>query len=688
MRVLCVCLCSAALMSGQAPVTKVQPVTDVLHGVSIADPYRWLEDQNSADTRAWVEAQMSYTEGALAKIPQRNRIRRRLGELVKVDVMNPPSERGGRYFFTKRKAGESQFVLYMRRGGSLQDTVLIDPNPLSADHSTSVVVQDISLDGKLLAYGLRQGGQDETTLAFRDVDAGKDLPDSFPPARYFSVALKPDKTGFYYMKMLEAGPRLYYHAMGAAPSNDRIIFAEQFGPSQLGGCRISDNGRWLTCQIYTGASGDKVDIYVQDLSSGGTMQPFAVGLDSGFQLEVAGNRLYMMTNWKAPNWRILRADLTNPARENWKEIIPERKTVMDSFNLAGGKIAVSWLENVHSKLEVFTEDGKLAREIKLPSIGVATGPFGRWESNEAFYTFNSIAQPNTIYRYDMATGVQSVWFQVKQPFDPATIELKQVWYTSRDGTRVPMFITAKKGTKLDGSHPTILYGYGGFNLSQLPSSSSTALTWIEMGGVYAVANLRGGAEFGEEWHKAGMLEKKQNVFDDFIAAAEYLTREKYTRADKLAIWGGSNGGLLVGAALTQHPELFQAVICGAPLLDMVRYDKFKVAKFWVPEYGTADDPGQFTYLYKYSPYHHVDKGAKYPAVMLVTGDSDTRVDPLHARKMAALLQASTASDRPILLNYDTKAGHSGGLPVDRQVEIGGDELAFLAWQLGMTNPSQ
>jgi prolyl oligopeptidase len=332
---------------------------------------------------------------------------------------------------------------------------------------------------------------------------------------------------------------------------------------------------------------------------------------------------------------------------------------------------------------MFSTDGKLIRELKLPNLGVAYGPYGRWDSDEAFYSFSSFGQPTTIYRYNMSTGEQSVWSQPKIPFDPASIEVKQVWYESKDKTRVPMFIAHRKGIKLDGSHPALLTGYGGFNLSMLPTSSSVALAWIDMGGVYALANLRGGGEFGEEWHKAGMLDRKQNVFDDFIAAAEYLLKEGYTQKSKLAIVGGSNGGLLVGAALTQRPDLFQAVICSAPLLDMIRYEKFKVARFWVPEYGTAEDAGQFKFIYKYSPYQHVEKGVKYPAVMLMTGDADTRVDPLHARKMAALLEASTASDRPILLHYDTKAGHSGGLPVDRQIENSADELAFLAWQTGI-----
>jgi prolyl oligopeptidase len=379
----------------------------------------------------------------------------------------------------------------------------------------------------------------------------------------------------------------------------------------------------------------------------------------------------------------LTIDLTHPTRDNWKEIVAERPYVLDSFSLVGRKVAAAWLENVHSHIEILGEDGKLVRQLNLPSLGEASAPRGRWESDVAFYSFSSLNQPNTIYRYSISSGSQSVWFQQKAPFDPSTVEVKQVWYASKDGTRVPMFIAYRKGIKLDGSHPTVLTGYGGFNLPELPGASNTALAWLDMGGIFAIANLRGGGEFGEKWHAAGKLEKKQNVFDDFIAAAEYLIKEGYTNKEKLAISGRSNGGLLVGAALTQRPDLFRAVICGFPLLDMVRYDRFKVAKFWVPEYGTAQDPRQFPFIYKYSPYQHVEKGTKYPAVLLVSGDFDTRVDPLHARKMAALLQASTGSDRPVLLRYDTESGHSGGMPVDRQIDETGDELTFLSWQLGM-----
>jgi prolyl oligopeptidase len=675
--------CCALPIPAQPPKTVVKPVTETIDGVTITDPYRWLENQNSPETRAWIKSQMAYTESVLAKAPEREHIHQLLSGLLKVDAMSAPVERSGRFFFRKRRATEDQAVLYYRQGESGQDTLLVDPNPLSPDHSTSVQLLDVSNDGRLVVYGLRQGGQDEVSVHFRPVDSRSDLADTLPAARYESVSIKPDRSGAYYEVATAQGPRVFYHAMGAPVANDKMIFGQQYDNTHEGDCFISSNGRWLICEFLTGSAGDKVELFGQDLKSGGAMKPIVTGIDARFEADIAGDRMYVQTNWKAPNGRILAIDLNHPTPETWKEIVPERPYVLDSFSLSGGKLAANWLDNVHSHIEILTDAGKLIRQLQLPGIGDATVPRGRWESDVAFYAYSSLNQPNTIYRYSMSSGTQSVWFQQKQPFNPSTVEVKQVWYNSKDGTRVPMFLAYPKGIKLDGSHPTLLTGYGGFNVNMLPGASNTALAWLEMGGVYALPNLRGGGEFGEKWHDAGKLDKKQNVFDDFIAAAEYLIKEGYTSKDRLAITGRSNGGLLVGAALTQRPDLFRAVVCGFPLLDMVRYDRFKVAKFWVPEYGTAQNPKQFPFIYKYSPYQHVEKGGKYPAVLLVSGDFDTRVDPLHARKMAALLEASTGSSRPVLLRYDTESGHSAGVPLDKQIDEMTDELSFLAWQLNM-----
>src|SRR5262249_915620 len=396
------------------------------------------------------------------------------------------------------------------------------------------------------------------------------------------------------------------------------------------------------------------------------------------------DKMYLHTNWKAPHWRIMEVDLKNPARDHWREIVPESDATIDDFALIGGKIEVEVNRNVLITMKVLDSNGKPVREITPPTLGTLSGLSGRWNSNEAFYTLNSFHLPATIYRYDVATGKQSVWFQAKVPLESDKYEVKQVWYPSKDGTKIPMFIAHAKGLKLDGSHPTLLTGYGGFNVGCNPTFSPFAAARIANGGVWGLANLRGGGEFGEAWHHAGMLEKKQNVFDDFIAAAEWLVSHKYTAPAHLAIRGRSNGGLLMGAMITQRPDLFAAVSCGYPLLDMVRYHKFLVASYWIPEYGSSDDPAQFKYIYAYSPYQHVKAGTKYPAILFNTGDSDTRVAPLHARKMAALMQASNGSDKPIVIHYDTKAGHSGGTPASKEIDNITDEMSFLMWQLGMT----
>ena len=681
-------IASAQRSISTPPKTRTDNVSETLHGVSITDPYGWLEEQNSPATRAWINEQNRYTQSILGALPGRDSIRARLEQLMKIDVIGRPFERGGRYFFSKRLANQNQPVIYMRQALNGKDEVLIDPNAMSADQTTSVTLSDVSEDGKWLLYGIRQGGEDELTVRIMDVDARKDLSDRLPRARYFGLNIKPDKSGIYYSKSLFSeqgklqGARVYYHPIGTDPAKDEEIFGKDYGAGQIVSPSLSDDGRYLTIYVSYGSSG-KTELFVQNLEKKGPIVPVAKDLDARFSGEIQGDRLFMYTNWQAPNGRIMEVDLQNPARERWREIVPEATAVLNGFSLAGGKIFANYLENVVSRIKVFEPSGKQVRDITFPTLGSASGMGGRWESDEAFYVFNSYAQPVTIYRYEISSGKQSVWARINVPVKGDQIEVKQIWYESKDKTRIPMFLVYQKGAKLDGNRPTLLTGYGGFNSSLTPSFSARAAFWVEHGGVFAVPSLRGGGEFGEKWHKAGMFEKKQNVFDDFIAAAEYLVKNRYTNPSKLAISGGSNGGLLVGAALTQRPDLFQAVVCSYPLLDMVRYHNFLVAKFWVTEYGSSEDPEQFKYIYAYSPYHRVKPGTKYPAVLFITGDSDTRVDPLHARKMTALLQAATGSDRPVLLHYDTKAGHSGGLPVSKQIEDLTDEMSFLFWQLGV-----
>jgi prolyl oligopeptidase len=666
------------------PATRADNVTETINGVSVNDPYRWLEDQNSPETRAWIDAQDQYTESVLGKLPGRDQIHQRLEKLLKIDTITPPFERGGRYFFYKRRADQNQPVVYMRHGARGKDEALIDPNSMGGDLTTSIRVMDGSADGKLLVYGTRHGGEDETSLSILDVDSRKDLSDKLPRARYFGLAMKPDKSGFYYSKSTDGLPGVFYHQMGTEASSDAQIFGKGFGKTDIINPQISEDGRFLAIFVHHGAAADNVKVYVQDLERNGPITTIVDDVPANFEGDVEAGHLYLRTNWQAPNSRIVDIDLASPGRDHWRTVVPEGQSAIESFSLAGGKLFLRYLDNVTTRIAVFDPAGQPVREIKFPTLGTAGAMNGRWSSDEAFYTFTSFAQPATIYRYNVSSGSQEEWARINVPIASDQIEVKQVWYQSKDKTRIPMFLVYKKGLQLDGNRPVYLTGYGGFNLSLTPSFSAMAAYWAENGGVFAQPSLRGGGEFGEKWHRAGMLANKQNVFDDFIGAAEWLISNHYTRSSRLAIGGGSNGGLLVGAALTQRPDLFQAVVCSFPLLDMVRYQNFLVARFWVPEYGSSEDANQFPYILKYSPYHNVKKGVKYPAVLLISGDSDTRVAPLHARKMAALLQASTGSDRPIVLHYDTKAGHSGGLPVSKQIDNLTDELSFLFWQLGVT----
>jgi prolyl oligopeptidase len=666
------------------PKTEIDNVTETIHGVTITDPYRWLEDQNSPETRAWINAQNEYTNSMLSGFAGREKIHQRLEQLMKIDVIDAPFERGGRYFIRKRKADQNQFVIYARNGLNGKDEVLIDGNTLSSDQTSSASIMDVTQNGKYMAYGIRQGGEDEVAVSIMNVDTRKNFPDRLPRARYFGLSLKPDASGFYYTTFGKEGPRVYYHVMGTKPAGDRKIFGDGYGPETIIGSNLSDDGRYLLIVVNFGSAADKSEVWVEDLESGGSLTPIVKDIPARFSPEIAGDTMFMHTNWNAENGKVLAVDLKKPARENWREVVPQSQFPIESVSAAGRKLFVNYLENVSTTIKVFDPSGKPVREVKLPGIGTASGMSGEWIKDEAFYTFSSYAQPTIIYRYQISTGKQEEWARTNVPIASDQIEVKQVWYESKDKTRVPMFLVHKKGLKLDGARPTLLTAYGGFNVSLTPGFSAIAAFWAEMGGVFAQPNLRGGGEFGEKWHKAGMFGNKQNVFDDFTGAAEWLIKNNYTNASKLAIRGGSNGGLLVGAAMTQRPELFQAVVCRVPLLDMIRYQDFLVARFWVPEYGSSEDAEQFKYIYEYSPYHHVKKGARYPAVFFTTGDGDTRVAPLHARKMTALMQASTGSDRPILLHYDTKAGHSGGLPVTKQIDDSTAELSFLFWQLGIS----
>lgn len=669
------------------PETRRDDVKEVLHGTEILDPYRWLEDQESPATRAWIDAQNKYTNSVIGGLPGRVEIRQRLTALMKVDSIATPTERKGRYFYSKRKADQDLPVIYMRKGLAGAEEVLIDPHPMSSNHTVSVTLMDIDQKGGTLIYGIRKGGEDELVVKFMDVDAKKDLPIELPRARYFGVVLDSSKNTVYYSKHTPQGPRMFRHTAGKDSSTDQQIFGDGYGPDKIIGLSGSEDGRYLLIEVLYGSSADQTEVYVQNIQAGGPIVPIVKDIPARFYPQLAGDQLFLHTNLEAPNNRVFAVDVRNAARERWREVVPESSAVMEDFALVGGRIVGLYLEDVRASARVFTAGGKRLEDLPLPGIGSVPAVRGRWTSPEVFFQFTSFNMPTTVYRLDIGKRDLQVFDRLAVPFKGDEVEVQQVWFDSKDKTRVPMFLVHKKDLQLSGSNPVLLTGYGGFNLSQLPGFSARTAYWVERGGVYALPNLRGGSEFGEAWHKAGMLDKKQNVFDDFIAAAEWLIANKYTQPSKLAISGGSNGGLLVGAMLTQRPELFGAVVCSYPLLDMIRYHQFLVARYWVPEYGSSEDPAQFRYIYAYSPYHNVKPNTVYPPVLMISGDADTRVAPLHARKMAALLQAIQGNPNPALLKYDTDAGHSGGQPLPKQIDNLTDELSFLLWQLGASPSS-
>jgi prolyl oligopeptidase len=698
LRLLVITLSLAQLMiaqTNQVPSARRDDITETIHGVAVSDPYRWLEDQNAPETRQWIDAQNKYTMSQIGALPTRPYLQKHLGELLKVDSTKVPTERAGRYFYLDRKADQDQYVLLMRASATAAPKVLIDPHPMAPDHSTSVTLQDVSEDGKLVAYGIRKGGADEEEIQFLNPDTGKQLDDVLPAARYFGITIVPEKSGLYYDIMATEGPRTRWHKFGTDVKDDTEIFGKGLGPELITLTTINEDGRYLFTTVLYGSSADKTEIYYLDRKSSEKemkplirQEPNGPNMDARFFVVPGADHAYIHTNWRAPNGRILDIDMNHPNRASWNQIVDERQdAVIEDMKVSGGKIAVTYLKNVASEIRFFTPFGQPAGEVTFPTIGTTRDFSGRWKGNESFFSFSSFHVPTTIYRYNTATKAKTVFAKTNAPVNSAEFELKQVWFNSKDGTKIPMFVLYKKGLKLDGTAPAFLTAYGGFNVSRTPEFSALAVTWAQNGGVFAQPNLRGGGEFGEAWHIAGMKEKKQNVFDDMIAAGEYLVAQKYTSPEKLSSAGGSNGGLLMGAMVTQRPDLFRAIVCMYPLLDMVRYQKFLVARFWVPEYGSSDDPAQFRYLYKYSPYHNVKKGGKYPAVLFMTGDADTRVAPLHARKMDALMQYSQGDpDHPILLHYDTKAGHSEGRSVTKYIEDYTDEVSFLWWQLGVTPP--
>jgi prolyl oligopeptidase len=665
------------------PETAKHPATDTLQGDTITDDYRWLEQQHDPATRSWIDEQNAYTDSYLHQVTIRPEIQAELTKLERVETYSMPTKRGDLYFFKKRLADENQPSIYVRHGAAGADERLVDAGKLSADQNTSVNILDMTNDGSLLAYGIRQGGADEEEVRLMDVAARKDLADRLPSQRYMGVQISPDKTGVYYAVFHHSGTLVYWHAFGTDVSADKVIFGKEYKGEPLGELDLirvstSDNGHWLIVTISRGVPAKREDILIKDLRApDAEFTPLVYGIENRFSLIDTGTDTFLIkTDMGAPKGQVLRADLNNPPQQ-WQTIVQENDNVIQDTSVLGGKLFVDRLVDVKDEISIYTLDGRLQGKVKLPGIGSATVPYGRPLEKEGFYSFDSFNVPPTIYRYQADTGATSIFAQPRVPFHPERYEVQQVFLTSRDGTRVPMFIAGKKGLSRNGKTPLLMTAYGGFNVSITPSWNPMYAWWLEQGGWFAVPNLRGGGEYGEQWHKAGMFEKKQNVFDDFFAATRYLIDQKYASPANFAIWGRSNGGLLMGAAMTQHPELYGAIVCGYPLLDMLRYQNFEFGRLWTTEYGSADNAADYKYLRAYSPYQNVKQGTKYPAIMFFSGDNDTRVDPLHARKMTAEMQAATAGDRPVLLHYSLKGGHSSGVSVTQQIQDYTDILAFL-----------
>ncbi len=681
------------------PATEKNPVTDNYFDTKITDDYRWLEDAKSAETRDFIEQQMTYTDRYLKQAKVRPEFAESLDGLVRVTSWSTPIQRGDSYFFMKRLSSEEQASIYVRHGWAApktpsakmpdagKDVRLIDPAALSRDTNTSVSIVDVSKAGDFLAYGVRQGGADEEEVHFRNLKTGKTLEDMLPSDRYNSVSFAPDLSGVYYARFTHKGSLLYFHKFGTRPSVDVLLFGREFHSELLGeldlvGSEITDDGRYLVIEISRGVPARRVDIVYRDLHKPeSTFQILVWGFDSRFSANWANGDWYVQTDYSSPNGRILKA-IPGVAPEAWETVVPEGEDVIDGSSIVGGKLFVHRLHDVKSETTIYTLAGKSVGTIAYAGIGSASDLSGRVTDRYGFYSFQSFIQPPTIYRYDTMTGKQEIFAQPKTPFDSSQFQLKQVFFKSKDGTQIPMFIAGKTGLKMDGSERLLMTGYGGFNLSETAAWSPLYAAWMEQGGWFALPNLRAGGEYGETWHKSGMFEKKQNVFDDFYAAAEYLIENKYTSSAHFAITGRSNGGLLMGAAMTQRPELWGAIWCGYPLLDMLRYQKFLFGRLWTTEYGSAENEKDFPYLLKYSPYQNVKAGTKYPAIMFFSGDSDTRVDPLHARKMTPLVQAASSSGRPVLLHYSLKGGHSAGVAAAQLIDDYADQLAFLWTETG------
>lgn len=676
------------------PQTRTVDQVDDYHGTKVADPYRWLEDPDAADTKAWVEAQNKVTFDYLKQIPQRETIKARLTKLWNFERYGTPFKEGGRYFYYKNDGLQNQSVLYTLEHLDAPAKVLLDPNKLSTDGTVALSGLSISPDGKLMAYSISRSGSDWQEWRVRDIATGVDLPDAIQWSKFSGADWTKDGQGFFYsrydapkgdaIKEVNYFQKLYYHRLGTSQAEDTLVYDRPDHKEWGFGGHVTEDGRYLLVSITQGTE-NKNRVYYKDLKTPtAKVLPLLDDFDASYTfIDNDGPVFWFHTTQAAPRGRVIAIDTRKPERANWHELIPQSADNLEGVSLVHDRFIASYLKDAKSAVRIYDLQGKFEREVDLPGIGSADGFGGKRKDTETFYSFMGYTTPTTLYRYDVATGKSTLYRKPQVDFDPSRYETKQVFYTSKDCTKVPMFITHKKGLKLDGSTPTYLYGYGGFNISLTPGFSVSNLVWMEMGGIYAVPNLRGGGEYGEEWHLAGTKLHKQNVFDDFISAAEWLIANRYTSPSKLAIGGGSNGGLLVGATMTQRPDLFAAALPAVGVLDMLRYQKFTIGWAWASDYGLSDNPEEFKALRAYSPLHNVKPGAKYPATMVLTGDHDDRVYPAHSFKFAATLQAAQAGEAPVLIRIDTKAGHGAGKPTAKLIEEAADRWGFLAHHLGL-----
>jgi prolyl oligopeptidase len=690
---------AVAAAKPHAIATRTDDVVDRMHGVDVPDPYRWLEDADAPEVQRWTDAQNAATRRALDRVPGRAALEKRLWQLYEIGSVGVPVSRplreGRRYFYTRRDGKQNQPVLYVRDGAGGADRALVDVNAERADGTRALDWWFPSDDGALVAYGVSDDGSEESTLRVRDAATGKELADQIPRTRSASLAWTPDGRGFYYTRYPAPGEvpaaelkyhrGVFHHRLGDDPAKDRKVFGDSRDMTDWPGVDLSPDGRWLAITVSQGWS--KSEVFVADVRAGRAPVPVAAGEAAKFNVvEVLNDRIYLFTTSGAPRGRLFAVDPARPDRAHWREVIKESADVLQEIVVFKGGIAAASLQDAALRLRLYDLDGGARGDIPLPGLGALTGLTGARDIAEIGYGFTSFLMPTEVFRVDVAAPsapVASSWRKLQAPIDAAAFEVERVMVTSRDGTKLPLFLAHRKGAKRDGAQPALLTGYGGFDHSMLPTWTPSAIPFLEAGGTYAVAVLRGGGEYGEDWHKAGMFGSKQNVFDDFIAAAEWLVANHVTRADRLAISGRSNGGLLMGAVLTQRPDLFRAVVCGVPLLDMLRYHRFRIAALWTAEYGSPDDPEAFRWLSAYSPYHHVREGVAYPAVLFHTAASDTRVDAMHARKMTARMQAANPAGNPVLLRLESHAGHGAGKPLAKVIAQFVDEWSFVFSELKM-----